>query len=55
MNSSALPLVAAALFSLPAGAEVRAVDGDTLKLADGKLYRLWGSTPRSRPNATLTG
>ncbi len=27
---------------MPAAAEVRTVDGDTLKLDDGKLYRLWG-------------
>jgi len=46
-------LVAAALFSMPAGAEARTVDGDTIKLDHGKLYRLWESTRRSRSNAAL--
>ena len=41
MNSWLAPLFAAALFSMPAAAEVRTVDGDTLKL-DGTIYRLWG-------------
>jgi len=42
MNSWLAPLAAAALFTVPVAAEVRTVDGDTLKLDDGKLYRLWG-------------
>jgi len=42
MNSWLAPLAAVALFTMPAAAEVRTVDGDTLKLDDGKLYRLWG-------------
>ncbi len=36
------PLATVALFIMPAVAEVRTVDGATLKLDDGKLYRLWG-------------
>jgi endonuclease YncB( thermonuclease family) len=41
MNLSWLaPLVAVALFSSPAAAQVRTVDGRTLKLG-GTIYRLW--------------
>jgi hypothetical protein len=39
MNSWLVPLAAAALFAMPAAAEVRTVDGDTLKLDDRKVYR----------------
>jgi len=55
MNSWLLPLAAVALFSFPAGAEVRTVDGDTLKLDDGKLYRLWGIDAAEQGNAAPMG
>ncbi len=42
MNPWLAVLAAAVLFTIPAAAEVRTVDGDTLKLDDGKVYRLWG-------------
>jgi endonuclease YncB( thermonuclease family) len=41
MNSWLAPLIAAAVISMPAAAEVRTVDGGTLAL-DGTIYRLWG-------------